>query len=644
MNTRYIGWGGGAAITAAVAMLFAGEAPTEPPPAPRAHAAAIPPALLLHRQGEAQTVAPRGSVLRRISLHELGFAEGISFEGLNGARDLFVRVGDPGSISAMTLRLHYDATSAFTTRRALEVRIGERIAEARQLEQREDAILEIPVSRGDVRNGFLKISLRYSGAITDQRCVDERVSGANLRILADSGLDLQIARDRIAADQLPGELAIRWTGKESSGQAAAAFTLAAASGAVGFGPSVPSGEPWQQTSVELAEGGAPPLSLTSDPVPHLKIGGNDPALAARMYNSRFRGLLGPLDVSTLARTVAKAKPEFVSFASLGADTGIQEIVERGTWHLAVGANRLPAGKTLRSAVLDVAVADDGGDIKPVISATLNGVLLGSTIAEPGERNQLIVDIPAGLASLSNQLDVTVTRVPKGGDCINAPQGYDAQLLPTSRFELVDAPQPDDFHELAAAFAGGVTIDLAGGAGQVPATSRLLSGLLGGATPISVTYGKGPISSPSVVVSDTAPAGTDPAVRFDRGRVAITDQGGETVLSSANLNTLTVVQLLDDGGRPVLWIRPGRDFAAVAKLPASEQLGAGDVAFIGPEGIKFAYSTRRDSLLQIHYPDRFSLAQFVARHRGLLILFGWLSVSAGFIWLLRRIYLARRKEG
>ena len=99
--------------------------------------------------------------------------------------------------------------------------------------------------------------------------------------------------------------------------------------------------------------------------------------------------------------------------------------------------------------------------------------------------------------------------------------------------------------------------------------------------------------------------------------------------------------MSDGGRPVLWVRPGQAFNAEADDGKPVALSRGDVAFIEGNEIELAFSTDRDRLIDIRYPDETSFLEMLKRYWLWLVLIGWLLASAGFIYLLRSVYQSRK---
>jgi hypothetical protein len=100
----------------------------------------------------------------------------------------------------------------------------------------------------------------------------------------------------------------------------------------------------------------------------------------------------------------------------------------------------------------------------------------------------------------------------------------------------------------------------------------------------------PADGPVLLVADVAPAGTQPKVVQQGDRLHLAAEKGQADLDIPD-GGLTTVQLLEQGKRPVLWIRPGR----AAPLPATLWLDQGDVAFVAQDGAVTPLSTLRDRL-------------------------------------------------
>ncbi|PEQ10493.1 hypothetical protein B2G71_21945 [Novosphingobium sp. PC22D] len=593
-----------------------------------------------------------GTLRRTISLRELGFPDGLDLSGLSGTRELFFPVPDSADVRTLHLRLPYRSGSAFESRRSLQVEVRDRAMLTTALPtETQTGIIEVPIEPAMIRDGYVPIRLRYSGAISEDRCVDQRVSGAYLAFLPEGGLTMGLspkAADTVAevAAVMPRAGSIVLPDRPTEAQAAAALTLAAGNpdAAMARGTPATTEGDWIRSRIELAGASDPSLALVErGGIPALRLGGSDPVATARLLNGRWRALASSGAVANAASATDDAPDRRLTFADLGADTSVQSIADRGTWTLALPITSLPENRRPSALVVDVAVADDGSATPPVVTVLMNGLLLGSAEAERGAMTRLRLDLPEGLTAARNSIEVSVTRQVRAGDCAYSPQGYSAQLLPSSHVVLGEAGSPADFSDLGPQFAGGVTI-VVPGAEALPALGRLLGTLIDGETPLRISYRAIPPEGPYVLVASTPPKGSDPPVRFDQGQVRLAGEDGATLIDGAAMQGLTTVQLLRDDDRPILWIRPGGNFAQLAEADINAAgLSRGDVAFFDGDGAILAFSTQRDRLIDIRYPDRTDIADLVRRYHLWLIGAGWLLVSLGFIYLLRRIYQARRTE-
>ena len=124
-------------------------------------------------------------------------------------------------------------------------------------------------------------------------------------------------------------------------------------------------------------------------------------------------------------------------------------------------------------------------------------------------------------------------------------------------------------------------------------------------------------APFIAVSNRAPAGSAPRVRFDRGRVVVADRAGHTLLDLGGFAGGAVAQIVSAGAQPGLWIKP---LAADGALPAPTELrlDRGDVAFVDQSGVALAMSSERDTLVRIAYPDQVSWLTVAERFRPWII--------------------------
>ena len=143
----------------------------------------------------------------------------------------------------------------------------------------------------------------------------------------------------------------------------------------------------------------------------------------------------------------------------------------------------------------------------------------------------------------------------------------------------------------------------------------------------------------LAVSDAPPDGANPRVRFDRGRVVVADRAGRKLLDLGGFTTGAVAQIVTVADHPGLWIKP---LATDGTLPAPDalKLDHGDVAFLDHNGVALAMSTERDTLVQITYPDQVSWLTVAERFRSWIVAGLWLIATAGFLFVLQRIFRRR----
>ncbi|MBK5951720.1 hypothetical protein CCR93_19910 [Rhodobium orientis] len=588
---------------------------------------------------------------RTITLSELGFANGVEMTGLSGIRDLYFPIARPSTVETLRLLLPYRSAAAFDSLRYVKVSIADQPRLTRPLDSGEQSgEIEIPIDQDDVQNGFVHIRIEYSGAMTEDRCVDQRVSGAYLSLSPLGGVIATLRRDALTsvadvAAMMPRSLEIVIPTTPSEAQAAAALALVAGNpDAVLLSTAVPAsnGGEWKKARIILEGPEAPSLQTRTGTTPSIVLGGDDPLAAAQLLRSRWYALASKSEVGGVRRS-DRQPANRLDFGDLGGPPAILRIVDRGNWNVSLPATRIPPGKRVSGVVVDMSVAGDGGKTPPVVGVTMNGLLLASATVTDEERTRLRVDLPGGLMTARNQIEVSTTRQVRGGDCAYAPQGYDAQLLPSSHFVLDDAGPADDFFELGAHFAKGVTVVLQNPA-MLNGTAHLLHGLIDEHTPVHVRYRTAPKEGPYIWVSDLAPPEGAPKIRFDAGPVRLADTSGTVLMDGTDLQSQTIAQLQDGDGRPVLWLRPGAAFGKPFEAAAPQELGRGDVAFIDHRGINLAFSTKRDRLIEIRYPDDRSLMQYLKKYRLGIIGGVWLIGSIGFVLLLRGIYRARRPKG
>lgn len=627
----------------------------------------------------AQALADRPAapvLARAITLAELGFADGIQFTGMSGRRDLFFPVPRNGAARGMVLRLAYDSGSAFESRRSLQVAAGERVIFAGALPQGSDkGVVDIPIDSSLIDGPFLRLSLRYAGVVTENRCIDQRLNGDFLTILPASNLTMAVTRDALAdvrsvAALMPHDVTVLLPDRAlSEAEAASVLKLAAVLGAdrrdvdfAGIGEFVaalrgaaPQGwarglvvlggaddvRPLRGETPQAAEDGQ--LSTLMLPTgPALWVGGER---AAAFLASEWRGLAAAPKVAPAAD--AKARPQDrLTFDRLNATLATQDVLGRATFDASFALADLPAGMKPSRVDLDLAIAEDAGGESASVAAFLNGRLLGSTLSDGAVPTHFSAAIPDGLVGLDNNLQIVVQRPPRGSDCNALPVGSPAQLLPSSAIELTAAKDaPRDFFDLVPRFKTGVTVTLPSGdpltlGSLLPLVAPLAAGLIAPDAPVAVRYGAPILDGNFIAVADALPGGAETPVRFDKGRMVLTDRAGKPLFDLDAQARMASAQLVAEDKGAGLWIKPPPESVTPDIRPL--RLDRGNVAFIDSDGIVLAFSTLRDQLVQVTYPDRISWLGLAQQYRPWIVGAFWLAVTLGFIALIRR--MARRRKG
>ena len=124
------------------------------------------------------------------------------------------------------------------------------------------------------------------------------------------------------------------------------------------------------------------------------------------------------------------------------------------------------------------------------------------------------------------------------------------------------------------------------------------------------------------------------MRFDLGRVAVTDHAGRTLLDVGGFADGAVAQIVTAGNYPGLWIKPLSQDQSTP-TPKDIHLDHGDVAFVDGNGVALAMSTERDTVVQISYPDQVSWLTVAGRFRSWIVAGLWLFATAALLLVLQR---------
>lgn len=551
-----------------------------------------------------------------ISLAMLGMRDGLALAGRDGRSNLVFRVAPGPWLGSAKLVLPYRSSGEVGSQPMLTLFWRHRILGRFALADEGTIVADVPLAA--FADGIATFALSYDAGSTPQRCANDRMNGNQLTLDRSGGLVLTPAQGQLppvstVASLIGDSPAVIAPANFDPGQAAAILSVFAARGdsrvTFGSGPS--------DHSVTIAGGDQPALRSTGPTA--LAIGGRDPAGAARAL---FSGA-GPLPLtSTIDRLVSvSAQPRDLTLADLGADMSTVQVGHEYRWTIPLPASRLPGGRSIARLAIDVATPAGGHETR--ISAWINDVMIGGAAPSPSGITHLDLAVPGGIVNSMNWLAVRVDRDVQE-DCDTPVYPVPAQLLPSSKVVLGEPEQGGDFRHFVAASNGGVTVVLPGRA-ALPLAARAAASLLSSTVPISVSFGHIPASGPVILIADSLPSGLTSPASLGGRRVRIADKDGKVRLDVPRGDDDTVVQMVKNGDRPMLWIRPAQSGA----VPASMYLSQGNFAIVAATGTVQALSTQRDRLA---VPTEFVKASWWDQNKGIIYLFGGLlagSLLAGF---------------
>jgi cellulose synthase operon protein B len=634
------------------------------------------------------TAQPSGP-LAAITLSDIGFVNGVRFANLGGHRELFVPLPQRDDVTVSDLVLVLDDISAYQAQRNLELQANGRTVAAIVLDGKSRGrIVRIPLDKTKPKDGYLKLSFLYSGAATLDRCIDVRDIGDSVSIRPETAVEVNIGPGPLdvttTAALMPRDIAIVLPGRRvNASEIASAITVGSALISSGRHVAFYHGYDALPELAKTDEDGrwthgiilvgplsdtigvvdSPVARVAGDPgsvgtLAAVRVGGT-PALlvsdgtvdrAGRLFASPLFAAGRGVDQASVGDSSAAVLPaERVSFDELHVTPEQAEVFGRAELPAAIDMRGLPPGTRPTRLLLDMMVAPDSTGEKAVVSAFVNERLLGSTVAATDGVTHLDLPLPDGLVGNIANVRVLIQRDSAQGDCRFEPQGYPAQILGSSALVLTSANgAPHDFSDLISHFSQQLEILLPASAADRPdrelgMVAEVAAQLSLASTPLTVNLvapGSTPApDAPFIAVSDAPPANVTPQVRFDQGRVAVTDRTGRTLLDLGGFGGGAVAQLVTAGDYPGLWIRPLSQDQSTP-VPAELHLDRGNVAFVDDKGVALAMSTERDTVVRISYPDQVSWLTVAERFRSWIIAGLWLFATAALLLTLQRMFRRR----
>jgi hypothetical protein len=293
----------------------------------------------------------------------------------------------------------------------------------------------------------------------------------------------------------------------------------------------------------------------------------------------------------------------IALSALGGEPGTVNVVRQADWQAsfdlaaAAGAGRLPD-----DVVLDLAGAPNSHGAGVVASIYFNDALIGAQLLNAdGHRQRVRAHIPHYLLAASNTLRVSFRRQRDGG-CATA-EAYPAAVLAGSHLTLKRADAGDTFTGMVGRYASGAKLYvpaayLANAPDTLARVARLANaaGIAPARTALEVTP-DGEKAAPTEPFLALGVDVGDPSspVRVQGDGLTIADPDGRALYAAGGVAKLAGVSVFDvervGKTSGIVWRGMG-EHAPV--LRAGLQLGRGNVAVIGGDGVLKALDTSREN--------------------------------------------------
>lgn len=636
-------------------------------------------------------VEPRASYTTAVSIDDLGYVEGFTFQGgttVHGHTFAFPGPRDTAIDSARFL-LVYRASPMLNELANVRVSVEGVPVRGRQL-SRDGGLyrLAVPIPAESFRDGGVDVTVQAALPTSDDRCMDERLGAGYLHILPQSGMTLDLAgrpgslRDAWAllpetvTVSLPrGRLSerafmaawaavdmlyrqgheVRFARLPELGHVVLGARTAIAAALAAYFPEDEEEASRRADRALAAEGkdvflvSEPEaafiaLSAPFDVRPAYLLGGKWlPLAAGRRYG--LQPLQHPIGNGGLPVQPSGNDVHSLPLSNLGLDTGRRFIGSRTEWQVVVAPGDLPPQATPEHMSLKVIAPVRTTKNGYELYVYLNDVLLRAKRLEPSGRFQeLTLSLPRQYQKQVNRIRLVVQRDGVEGDCLGAPESFPIQIAPDSSLVVKrDTAPPARFAELSRYLGDGFDVFLAARFLRSPDALRLV-GRLSADFPLQVDFDRvrfvgaqGAVQprSPFIALGDMTLEGVMTPVSFDQGAVRVVDGRGNTLLDADSLPGLAVAQLVraDNSGLHGLWVRTaaGKPLPTMGELNFSQD----DVAFVDHSGVVLTLDSDAPSLAKVHYPDITTWLDLLAAYRFWILALAWLALTLAVIYLYRK---------
>lgn len=647
------------------------------------------PAVALSEQGKVMDIAqPDGQV--SISLKELGYEDGISFEGAATRHEAKLAYSVPRDTLISSANIHLRYTTSPLLNELANVLLlvnGHPLKQVQLADEKYNHELKVEIPVDLLQAGTLDITLKVALFVSDDRCLDSRIDSALLHIESDSILTIGyqggIASLRDAWILLPEKVVLTIPSKPFSEDEYSAtweimdhlyrqgkevvITHYPEIGHIVIGDRSKLKKQLQleMQSSALSQKDSNPLKSTDDSnmielvssplrsvisitrpaeisVSALMSDTWQKLVAGRQYQTFTTGLNEQFNNSTHLNELDYAKE--IRLADLGMDTSIHYVRANTEWKLLLDPFRMPAGTRPTRLFIDLIAPPPPNKTAFSLYAYLNGIMVyAQQLEDSRDIQHLQIPLPLRYQQLYNNIRIQIMHAEASGDCKHDLAAFPVQLLPESTLIVEQSTDsPERFVDLPAYLADQFDFYLPLAYLEDPVQSLPFIAAFTARYPVPFASRKAiftkpgqPLSPerPFIALGDVEFEELKARVSYDRGRIEIRDRKGKSLLQVDELSKVSIAQLVTSQGQHGLWLRSGDSdpYPDVRKLFLNE----GDVAFADQSGLLFSLNSVEANLARVHYPAVRDWLTIANEYRFWIMAFAWLALVLGIVYLFRR---------
>lgn len=617
------------------------------------------------------------------SLYEMGFTQGNTFEGASSEHEFtvyFPMTWDTIPKSGI-IKFRFKTSALPNAVSSYRVEVNDHMVYSSKLSQEATLSgLDIPISPGDLKIGYIKLTVRASIMPDDLRCFDEHVYALHyFQVLPETrlelgGLDYNVSSVRGVWSLLPKEVTIAIPQDPSANIMRVilqASTHLHKSGRILNFVRLPA-----MGQVAIAERADLVKWLASTPgAPKdvLKDGAN-----LAVVHREARGLPNIIvlteaatdrDMQLLARdwrkvtlageyievtpsSVDDRKNRIFPVTEMGMNDAPRNILRTAEWRFFAGLPQVPGDMRIKALHLNVVAppSKDRNNERLLLFVYVNGVLQEVQPVEDTGKTQKFKFTVANYSQWvgRNYIKIVAQRfAPR--DCLNSLASYQMQITrdSTIEFEHFDVI-PAIFNDLHPYYARGFDLFIDRRYFTVDHLNLLTTVLSNqkydlsnfkvieydGSTPFNPTgpfmiYGR-----PKIVLDDMT-------VRFDRGPIEVQTDDKHALLSVQKLPGISIAQVVRHHKFGGMWLSPTEDnvFSGVKEY----FLEQGDTSFADPEGEVLNMKTRQMNRAKVAYPEFLDFFGKLGRYRFWLVAIGWMMLGLVIVLAYRRMQQSQKNK-